>query len=375
VKLLIFTPFAERLGGSDNILWNYLRNIDRDRVEPFVVFRGDGSFRNEVAGLGIRTESIPAGRLRQPLRTLAGVRELARLIRREQPDLILNWLSTAHVYGAPAAILAGMRDRLAWWQLDLDRGGPFDRVRVMTRLASMLPAIAVGGCSETIAEAERRRRPGRPAFSVLPGIEAPPFLAGEAPVQLPSGELIVGIVGRLFEWKGHDQLIKAVALLREDGVPAHGLIVGGGGHRGDDDYERRLGALVDELGVTEAITFTGQVADGMRYINLMDVFVNASADEPFGLVLLEAMAQGTPVVAADAAGPAEIVTHGVDGLLVPSNRAADLAAGIRVLWDDPDLRERMGSAGRSSFERRFTAVRMAREMDDRLAKLARTGVP
>ncbi len=375
MKLLVFTPFAERLGGSDNILWSYLRHVDRERVEPIVAFRGEGSFREEVSSLGIRTETIPAGRLRHPLKTLAGVRSLAQLIDREDPDLILNWLSTAHVYGAPAAILARRKDRLVWWQLDLDRGGPLDRVRVMTRLASALPAVAVGGCSETIAVAERKRRPKRPAFSVLPGIESSESPAGDTGFHAADNDFVVGIVGRLFGWKGQDRLIEAVALLRSRGVPAHGLIVGGGGHRGDDEYERSLHDLVHGLGLEGAITFTGQVPDARPFIERMDVFVNASSKEPFGLVLLEAMAAGKPVVAVNAAGPVEIVSDGVDGLLLSSNEPAVLAAAIQKLWADPGLRARIASAGRKRFEARFTARRMAREMDDRLIELAQARTP
>jgi glycogen(starch) synthase len=121
------------------------------------------------------------------------------------------------------------------------------------------------------------------------------------------------------------------------------------------------------------VSFTGQVADASPYYALMDVFVNASTEEPFGLVVLEAMAAGVPVVAVDAAGPREILEPGRTGMLVPSNAPAELAGAIAPLLDDAGSRERMASAARQRFEERFTARRMAHEMDRVLVEMAARG--
>jgi glycosyltransferase involved in cell wall biosynthesis len=374
--MLVITPFGRRLGGSDNILLSLLRTIDRERLEPVVVFLEPGPFEVEISELGIETYALDGGRMRDPLHLLATVRRLRRLIKSERPNLIMNWLSTAHVYGGPAALFAGYRSRCIWWQLDLHTDGPFGRGRLLDRVAGAIPARAIGACSAAAAANQASLWPHRPSLSVLPGIPRPaiPDRAARAALRerlaLPEDEPVVGSVGRLFAWKGHDRILEAVELLRRNGVAAHALVVGGGGHRGDDRYEAALRELAGRPALRGHVTFTGQVPDAASYMALLDVFVNASTPEPFGLVLAEAMAAGVPVVAVNEGGPREIVRAGETGVLTPTGAPADIAAALAELLRDPDLRRRLGEAGERRYEEEFTEERMGAEMTDRLLELA-----
>lgn len=376
VRVVFVTVFGTRLGGSDRILWTFLRHLDRSRIEPGVVFLEDGRFRAEVADLGIWTEVVDSGRLRNAVRMAATVTRLSQLLRQARPDLVVGWLSTAQLYAAPAAMLAGLADRCCWSQLDMPGARPLSREGLIERLATRLPARGIGACSEAIAVAQRRLRPPRPTFAVLPGIESPEAISGErlvtlkAELGIPPQRAVVGIVGRLVPWKGQDRLLRAVALLRDEGRDVHALVVGGAGHGGDAAYERGLPVLAARLGLGEAVTFTGEVPDAGAHIQLMDTLVNASTPEPFGLVLLEAMALGVPVVAVDAGGPREIVEPGRSGLLVPTGEPQDLADSVRPLLDDPTLRRAVAVRARARFAARFTAERMAGELTDRFAELA-----
>jgi glycosyltransferase involved in cell wall biosynthesis len=386
-RICIFQPFGVRRGGSDNILLTTLRHLDRDRVDPTVAFFGRGDFVDDVAALGIRTVTMPAGRLRDPLHVVASARRARALLAREQPDLILNWLSTSQIYAGLGARMAGMQDRVVWWQLDLfgerapEQARLADRVeavrgQLVDRIATAVPARAIGCCSESVRAAQMRIRPARPTFAVMPGIDPPEEVPAQAldelraGLALPEDAIVVGIVGRLFAWKGHHQLVRALAELRAADPRIHGLFVGGGGHRADPGYEAYLMGLVRELGLEDHVTFTGQVPDGTRYMRLMDVFVNASSPEPFGLVVLEAMASGTPVVAVGVGGPAEIIEDGRSGVLAPSNDPADLAAAITRLVRDQDLRVRVAANGRERYRERFTGKRMAGEMQAILERWA-----
>jgi glycosyltransferase involved in cell wall biosynthesis len=377
IDLLVVTPFGRRLGGSDNILLSFLRTYDQERLRPSVVFLEPGPFEREVAGLGVTTRALPPGRLRNPRHVTTTVMRLRQVFRETSPDLILNWLSTAQVYGAPAAAATGLADRSLWWQLDQHSGPRVSRGKLLDRLATALPAVAVGCCSASVAEAQARIRPRRHTFSVLPGIPEPRQATASELRGLrsrlglpPAPAVVIGTIGRLFPWKGHHRLLQAVAMLRDQGIPAHALVVGGGGHRGDDRYERELEALARSDRLRGAVTFTGQVPDAAVYAGLMDVFVNASDPEPFGLVLLEAMAAGVPVVAVDRGGPREIVQDGLTGSLVAGGGAEHLHAGIEPLARDVELRKRLGTAGKARFEAAFSEARMGAEMSDRLVELA-----
>src|SRR5206468_8794383 len=115
---------------------------------------------------------------------------------------------------------------------------------------------------------------------------------------------------------------------------------------GRGPLENALRALARELGIAEAVSFLGQVAPIQSAIESAGAVVVPSLGEGFGMVALEAMERGRPVVAAAVGGLAEIVVDGVTGLLVPSGEVEPLAAAIVRLGRDPELAARMGRAGR-----------------------------
>src|SRR5512133_1504556 len=168
LKLLVTVPWGDRAGGAENMLWTFLRHVDRSRIEPTVVFFDRGPFEREVAGLGMRTAVVPSGRLRELGRAAHVVQAVRAVLRTEEPDLILNWSAKTQLYGASAAAAAHVRDRVLWWQHAVPRGHWLDR------LATLLPARAIGCSSFESSQAQAHLRPRRPRFVVHPGIEAPP---------------------------------------------------------------------------------------------------------------------------------------------------------------------------------------------------------
>lgn len=370
LRVLVVAPWGERLGGAEEMLWTALRHCDRERLRASVAFLGPGPFVAEVAALGVATAVIPAGRLRQPLATLGAVRRLAALLRRERPDLVLCWSAKAQIYGAPAAALAGIGGRVAWWQHQLPDGHWVDR------LATALPARAVGCSSAACRRAQESLRPRRATFVVNPGIDLGRARGGGSPelrrrLGIPAGRPVAGMVGRLQPWKGQDRFLAALAELRDRGVELHGLLVGGDAYDRSPAYAAELGRLVRRLGLSEQVTMAGQVGDATPYFELMDVAVNASEGEPFGIVLLEAMAAGVPVVAVAGGGPLDVVVPGVTGLLAADGRPPTLADAIERLLADPGRRATMGAAAERRCRERFGAAAMAEGLTSRLTEVAR----
>lgn len=359
MKLFILVPWGERLGGAESMLWNALRAIDRDRVEPIVAFMQPGRFERDTAAMGVRTHLIAASRLRRPGETMRAIRQLASTLERDQPDLILNWSAKTQIYGSPAALLAGMRGRVIWWQHGVPNGHWVDR------LATMLPARAIGCSSSAGMDAQDALRPRRRTFVVEPGIEQPP--RAERPqerirrsaLRIPGGRRVIGIVGRLQPWKGQHRFLEALAELRSRGYDVHGLMVGGDAFRLSPGYPVELSGLVERLDLGGTVTMTGQVDDPAPLLELMDVAVNASEVEPFGIALLEAMASRVPVVAVGRGGPLDILDRGRCGMLASDGSPAALADAIEPLLADEALRERVADAGWERYHERFTARAMA----------------
>jgi glycosyltransferase involved in cell wall biosynthesis len=350
VHILVTVPWGERLGGAEAMLQAIVDGAREGGHEVQFVFFEPGPWPAELRDAGFTVEVVHAGRLRDARRWLPTVARLAAIFRRSQPELIVNWAAKTHLYGSPAAVLAGMADRVVWWQQMIPTGNWIDRA------ATLLPATAIGCYSQAAAEAQERIFPRRRTFVVSAGAPVPTANAGAAPLELPAQVPVVGLVGRLQPWKGQDRMLEAQALLRERGHDIHLVIVGGDSYGLSPDYAASLPLLVRRLGLTDAVTMTGQVADAGPYIEQMDILVNASDPEPFGIVLLEGMARGVAVVAVDSGGPSEFIEHGRTGVLARSGEPQALAVALEELLVSSELRGEIARAGRERFMRDFTDV-------------------
>jgi glycosyltransferase involved in cell wall biosynthesis len=331
-------------------------------LEP--VFFESGPWPTELEQAGFRVEVIPAGHLREPHRWLATVARLTRLFRRRRPDIVLNWAAKTQMYGSPAAVLAGMSDRIVWWQQGIPDGFWLDRA------ATRLPARAIGCYSQAAARAQHTLSPQRHTFAVAAGAPPPNGDRGSAPLTLPADVPVVGLVGRLQPWKGQDRVLQAQAILRERGHNIHLVIVGGDAYGLSADYAASLPVLAERLGLTDAVTMTDQVPDAGPYIEQMDILVNASDPEPFGIVLLEGMARGVAVMAVDSGGPSEFIEDGATGVLASSGDPSAMADALQRLLESPQLRREVAEAGRESFLRDYTDTAMRERFFARFAELA-----
>jgi D-inositol-3-phosphate glycosyltransferase len=174
---------------------------------------------------------------------------------------------------------------------------------------------------------------------------------------LPSGERVLLFVGRIQRLKGLEVLLRAFALL--DGLPARLVVVGGRPNTTHESREiSRLEQLAGRLGIAERVVFAGAVPHEELpvYYAATDVTVMPSSYESFGLVAVESLACGRPMVATRVGGLRTIVRDGETGVLVPWRDPALFAEALRVVLTDDRLRARMaaaapGSVGRFSWER------------------------
>jgi glycosyltransferase involved in cell wall biosynthesis len=188
--------------------------------------------------------------------------------------------------------------------------------------------------------------------------------ADRAALDTPEGAPLVFALGRLHENKAFDILLQAVARVPE----AYLWLAGDGPLRGV--LERQAA----DLGMTGRVRFLGWQHDAAPYFAAADLYVVPSRHEPLGSVVLEGWMHRLPMVAAASQGPRWLMTDGEDGLLVPVNDAAAMAAALQSLIGDPQTAERLAQAGRAKFEEGFTeavAVRRYLELFDRLLSAPR----
>jgi glycosyltransferase involved in cell wall biosynthesis len=366
-RLVIVAPWGERDGGAEVMLGGLLRQLQRSCADMHVVFLQAGPFERETASLGLRTHVVQAVRLRNIAQTCRAIWRLGALLRNLEPDLVLSWAPKAHVYVAAAALLTRRQPRLAWWQHGITAGHWLDR------LATRLPAAAIGCSSQAAAAAQTLLRPRRPLFVVHPGVdtrcEEPGSRAAiRCALGVPEHTFVAGVVGRLQPDKGQDIFLRAVAELRARGRQVHGLVVGGAAFGLSPAYPESLRRLVSELGLESSVTFTGQVDDVPSYLSAMDVFVSPSATESFGIAILEAMTLGIVVVNGARGGPEEIIEGGVSGIMLDSRDPVEVAAAIEALMLDQLLRARLAKEARARASS-FTTAAMTRRLEASLAQI------
>ncbi len=213
--------------------------------------------------------------------------------------------------------------------------------RFAGRLAKRLHGrIAVSGAARHFIS---RYFPGD--YEIIPnGVDLGLFADAEPYDELRDGTLNILFVGRFEERKGLTHLLKAYHRLRKRRIDARLLVIGTGPK--SREYRRYIGLR----GIRD-VEFLGRVSDHdkARYFASADIFcAPATGQESFGIVLLEAMAAGVPIVASDIHGYKQVVQRNVQGLLVEPRNQRALAAGLYALARDPELRHEMGEAGRAT---------------------------
>jgi glycosyltransferase involved in cell wall biosynthesis len=269
--------------------------------------------------------------------------KLRQLIRRLRPDIVHTWTFAANTYGRLAAIAAGGA-RIVASERHLDAWKSGLELAVDRRLAWRSDCIVVNSAAVRDFYVAR----GLPSAKIhlIPSgvLPAEPKSVDRRQlldeIRLPHDAKLIAYLGPLTLEKRLKELIWATDQLKAVGVPAHLLMIGDGPRRQPLERYRRLNRVDDR------VHFLGWRTDVPRLLSQVDVVWHAGAQDGQSSAILEAMAAGIPVVAADAPGNRELVAHGVNGYLVPLKERAGFARWTLPLLEDAALANRIGEAGR-----------------------------
>jgi glycosyltransferase involved in cell wall biosynthesis len=209
--------------------------------------------------------------------------------------------------------------------------------------------------------------PGTPISPVPPDEVA----AARRELGASATDVLFGIFGRLQRWKAQDVFVEAAKLVAATEPRARFAVVGGAVFGLEPEYESLLRRLAGEAGLGSHMVFTGHRTDVARLMAACDVVCHATrVAEPFGMVIVEAMAQRRPVVATRGGGPSEIVVDGVTGLLVAPDDARAMAEAMARLAGDAVFRREVGEAGLRRASEKFSATAYAERLVRRLDTVA-----
>jgi glycosyltransferase involved in cell wall biosynthesis len=283
---------------------------------------------------------------------LAG--SFVKAVHGERPDLLHTHMVHADIYGSIAA--RALRTPFISTRHNDDRYllGPFRYVdRTFMRGVAAIVAI-----SDAVREFHIRA--GLPAGKLVTihyGLDELPSAPSEvtpAAAGIPPDALLILAVGRLIEQKDHATLLDAFARVRGDYSDARLAILGWG------RLEEATRARIRELALDDAVVLPGRV-EPTAWLARADIFAHTSLWEGFGIVLLEAMLAGLPIVATRVSAIPEIVVDGTTGTLVPGGDVSAVAAALSDLLEDPDRRRALGDAGRRRAHDEFSVARMTEQ--------------
>lgn len=396
---VLFVDFAPTAGGSIQSLRQILVHLPRQRYQPLALLSpavmadpvmqgldvplfgydaGQGRPLPAAAATAAVQQSALAGRWRQHPwlgglwrtgsllrrlrgKTLPAARAIARLIDAEEVDLV--HLNDALPLAEPG-ILA------AWWKrrpsVVLVRS--FARVDRFQALISRLPAAGIV-TSEVLREDQVRQKTRFKRVFTLPNAvdlaayrQQPDREGVRRDCGLPDDAIIVIVVGRLMRRKGLDVFIRALAQLAPRHPRLHGLIVGGE-EISERGLQAELAQLAAELEIAGRVHFSGPRHDVPRLLLASDIasFV-PTEPEPFGRVIIEAMAAGLPVIGANHGAIPDIIRAEETGLLVPATDPTALAAALETLLTQPALARRMGEAGRRRVAAHYSITQQMQQL-------------
>ena len=370
-------------GGAEHLMVDTLRLLDRSRYRTIVytLFSKPDDHESGLRAMGI---SVSCLHLADRWDLLAGFRRLRATFSDDPPDIVHTHLYAANLIGRLAARSVGVpvvsTSHAADWDPAERRGNPGLTRRkqlllqfgdAATAAVSRATVIAV---SEYVARSVRRRlgMRGSRVEVIHNGVDTGLFRPDPArrdavreSLGLRPATKVLICVGKLASQKGQETLIRAMAGLTAGASPACLLLVGDGIQRG------RYESLVSDLRLRSAVSFLGERSDVPDLMRASDVLVLPSYHEGFGLVLVEALASGVPVIASRTGPVPEIVRQGETGLLVNPGDVGGLAQAIAGLLADPDRLRRMGQLGREDALGRFDLSRTVARLDALYAEIHR----
>lgn len=371
-KTILFVHQSADLYGSDRILLALVSKLDRKKFVPIVLLPVDGPLVAELQVVKVECHVVEItrlsrstlslrGLLRLPLHIIQSMRAFDFVLAGRRVDIVhsntlavltsalwARWHNVPHIWHVHEIIIHPKFVRkvyaylLSWFA---------DRIicvshATMANLVQDKPNLA--NKIDVVWNGLERNSP----------VDSDAVRAYRERLTVCDGEILVVLVGRINRWKGQTLLVEAAGLLWQEGVKNIRYLLVGSAPDGQVHFLKELQYTINQSPAKAAFTLQGFTSNLYTVWDACDIAVIPSTEpEPFGMVALEAMAAGKPVIAANHGGLAEIVIDKVNGFMVEPGNSVALAEAIKQLASDAHLRMRMGKEGELRYRREFTLER------------------
>jgi len=328
-------------GGVETLLVTIARRRELcPQMEPSYAVCFDGRLSRELATTGVPVYILGATRVSRPWTVRQSRHRLRKLLSEKRFDVVVCHMPWSHAIFGPEVKKAGVP--LVYWE-----HGPATGRRWLEAWARRTsPSLAICNSNFT-AEAVRLLFSEVPIKVIYYPIDRPPNsdrVAARSSLGIPQNQIVIVQVSRMEPWKGHPTHLQALALLND--VPDWVCwMVGGAQQTVERQYFLGLQKQAARLGIAHRVKFLGQRSDVSQILAAADIFCQPNKKpEPFGIVFIEALWAGLPIVATDFGGASEIINDSCGRLAVPGD-ASSVSALLRTLIESPALRIAIGQAG------------------------------
>jgi glycosyltransferase involved in cell wall biosynthesis len=343
-----------RFGGAEKLLVSLTSKIDREKFQQMVgAITYTGPVEEELKEKGVLVKHFD----KKNGIDLSIFPKLINFMRQEKIDIVHTHLPTADSWGRIAAKLAGVPIVVSTYHGPLVGDGFWDLLREKFLSIFVDAFVAISGATQD--SLKHRLGFKREILLAYNGINISRFQERRSrslkreELGIPHNALVIGNVGRLDKMKGQCYFLEALQMVISERENAFGIIVGEG------HLEESLKALADKLKVANKCLFLKNREDIPELLQAMDIFAMSSCSEGLPLVLLEAMASRLPIVTTGVGGIGEVITDGVNGIIIAPRNPARLAEGILRIAKNKDLGYAFSERGFALVRDKFNEDKMA----------------
>ena len=376
---ILYLNHTAKWSGGEIALFRSLSAINKHDFQSNIILAEDGILADKMRSVGVNTEVISLGEKAIELRkdqldkkTVVNMESLIEYIKYSimlskrmsdiKTDLVHCNSLKSDIYGGIAGkisripVIWHVRDHISYPYL------PKRIVSVFRKLAKNLPSGIITNSESTLNclfDNSLKKNKSRVIYDGLTNKElnSPPRDPFNSWNKIPN----IGILGRIVEWKGQHVFLDAAEILLQRGVVAKYQVIGASLF-GEDGYESIIVSKAEKL--KSSVELLGFRSDVKNVLQNLDILVHCSIlPEPFGQVIIEGMAEGLPVIATNAGGVKEIITHGVDGILSPLGDEIALADDLENLLAQPQYASKLGQKAYFKIREKFTAENSARAIE------------
>ena len=360
-KVLIIYSGAKVWGGIETYLENLFNSYDRKKLELILVSLGDWELTKKLSGAKHKVVILPSTRIR-----FKTVSDIVDLVKRENANLLVSQGVVANYYARKAALKSNT-PLVTTIHSDIEYDYPnelkklaykfSDRIvrknttRFITVSKYLKSELIKSGISSDVISViyngvvlNRNDKPKKSSSA-----------RGRTGSHRSNNKVILGSIGRLHYTKGYHNLIEAMNYLKEFPIK---LVI-----HGDGEERKSLEELIKRNALDEVVSLPGYTKNVQRTLDDMDIFIQPSLMEGFGLAVIDAMNAGKPVIVTPVGSLPEIVADTKTGLITADTTPESLAVMIKTLVKNPELAKELAIAGQKEVAEKFSLDRWARETE------------